>query len=162
MPRWFREQWGEARWENYGLALVTILFILVARINYNLVFVEYQDLFRRSAWNTSEAGEVIRHYAQSIGSYESAHVVAFPHWMDTRLVAMNAGVPTRDYAIGQDQLSGLQDIPGPHLLLLHPDDEASLNTLFELFPHMNVRNWPNKIPGKNFVIAFVPALEDAD
>jgi hypothetical protein len=82
--------------------------------------------------------------------------------MDTRLVAMNAGVPTRDYAIGQEQLLGLLDMPGPHLLLLHPDDEASLNKLYELFPNVSVRNWPNKIPGKNFVIAFVPAVDDAE
>jgi hypothetical protein len=162
LPRWFREQWQEARWERYGLVLVSILFILVARINYNLVFVEYQDLFRRSAWNTSEAGEVIHHYANSIGSYESAYVVAFPHWVDTRLVAMNAGIPTRDYAISPENLGSLLEKPGPYLLLLHPDDEVGLNTLYDLFPNLSVNRWPNEIPGKDFVIAFVPVVEQLE
>jgi hypothetical protein len=161
IPRWLRQQWREERMEYYGFALVSILFILVARINYNLVFNEYQDLFRRSAWNTSEAGLVIKQYAESIGSYESAHVVAYPHWVDTRLVAMNAGVPTRDYAISPENLETLREEPGPHLLLLHPEDEESLETLYNLFPDLQVHRWPNQIPGKDFVIAFSPGSVDA-
>jgi hypothetical protein len=156
IPRWLKQQWREERMEVYGFALVSILFVLVARINYNLVFVEYQDLFRQSAWNTSEAGLAIKHYAESIGSYDSAHVVAYPHWVDTRLVAMNAGVPTRDYAISPENLETLREEPGPQLLLLHPDDKESLETLYNLFPDLQVRRWPNVIPGKDFVIAFSP------
>jgi hypothetical protein len=146
--------------EYYGFALVSILFVLVARINYNLVFVEYQDLFRQSAWNTSEAGLVIKQYAESIGSYDSAHVVAYPHWVDTRLVAMNAGVPTRDYAISPENLETLREESGPQLLLLHPDDQESLEILYNLFPDLQVRRWPNVIPGKDFVIAFSPGSSE--
>ena len=157
VPRWLKQQWNETRMERFGFALVVILFLLVARINYNLVFVEYQKLYRQSAWNTSEAGQVIRSYAENIGSYESAHVVAYPHWVDTRLVAMNAGIATKDYAIAPENLAVLLDEPGPHLLLLHPDDEQGLASLYELFPDLSVRHWPNEIPGKDFVIAFAPA-----
>ena len=157
VPRWLKKQWNEVRMERFGFALVVILFLLVARINYNLVFVEYQNLYRQSAWNTSEAGQVIRSYAENIGSYESAHVVAYPHWVDTRLVAMNAGIATKDYAIAPENLAVLLEEPGPHLLLLHPDDEQGLTFLYELFPDLYVRRWSNEIPGKDFVIAFAPA-----
>jgi hypothetical protein len=160
IPRWLKQQWEDARMERYGLFLVTVLFYIVSRINYDLVFIEYQDLYRQSAWNTSEAGQVIRSYAESIGSYEKAYVVAFPHWVDTRLVAMNAGIPTVDYAISREQLETLPERPGPHLLLLHPDDEESLAILFDLFPEMNIRHWPNEIPGKDFVIAFAPGTSE--
>lgn len=160
VPRWLKRQWNEARMERFGFGLVIILFLLVARINYNLVFVEYQNLFRQSAWNTSEAGQVIRSYAENIGTYESAHVVAYPHWVDTRLVAMNAGIPTKDYAIAPENFGVLLEEPGPHLLLLHPDDEQALATLYELFPDLSVRHWPNDIPGKDFVIAFAPASRE--
>jgi hypothetical protein len=160
IPRWLKQQWQDDRMERYGFFLVAVLFYLVSRINYDLVFVEYQDLYRRSAWNTSEAGQVIHDYAKSIGSYENAHVVAFPHWVDTRLVAMNAGVPTVDYAISREQLETLPDLAGPHLLLLHPDDEESLTILYRLFPDLRIRHWPNEIPGKNFVIAFTPGTSE--
>ncbi len=160
IPRWLKKQWDDQRMERYGLVLVAVLILLVCRINYNLVFIEYQDLYRQSAWNTSEAGEVIRDYANSIGSYESAHVVAYPHWVDTRLVAMNAGVPTVDYAISREQLINLPEIPGPHLLLLHPEDEESLAILYSLFPDLSVRRWPNDIPGKDFVIAYTQGMSE--
>ena len=160
IPLWLKQQWKEARMERFGFALVVTLFLLIARINYNLVFVEYQNLYRQSAWNTSEAGQVIRSYAENIGTYESAHVVAYPHWVDTRLVAMNAGIATKDYAIAPENLAQLLDEPGPQLLLLHPDDEQGLAALYDLFPDLSVRRWPNEIPGKNFVIAFVPGSSE--
>lgn len=158
IPRWLQKQWEDTRMERYGFFLVALLFLVVGRINYNLVFVEYRDLYRQSAWNTSEAGQVIQDYAASVGSYESAHVVAYPHWVDTRLVAMNAGVPTVDYAISREQLERLPETPGPHLLLLHPEDQESLALLYNLFPDLSVRRWPNEIPGKDFVIAYTPGI----
>lgn len=160
IPRWLKQQWRDDRMERYGLLLVAVLFLLLSRINYNLVFVEYQNLYRQSAWNTSEAGQVIRDYAESIGSFESAHVVAYAHWVDTRLVAMNAGLATVDYAIARENLGALSENPGPHLLLLHPDDEESLSILYGLFPDLSVRRWPNEIPGKDFVIAFTAGSPD--
>ena len=102
--------------------------------------------------------EHIQDYAASVGSYESAHVVAYPHWVDTRLVAMNAGVPTVDYAISREQLERLPETPGPHLLLLHPEDQESLALLYSIYPELSVRRWPNEIPGKDFVIAYTPGI----
>jgi hypothetical protein len=160
IPRWLKQQWQDMRMERYGFALVALMLLLVARINYNLVFVEYQNLFRQSAWNTSEAGQVIRSFAEGTGSYENAHVVAFPHWVDTRLVAMNAGLATKDYAIAPDNLASILEVPGPHLLLLHPDDVDALATLYDLFPDLSVRRWPNEIPGKDFVIAYAVVKAD--
>ena len=73
---------------------------------------------------------------------------------------MNAGVPTVDYAISREQLETLPELAGPHLLLLHPDDEESLTILYRLFPDLRIRHWPNEIPGKNFVIAFTPGTSE--
>jgi hypothetical protein len=50
-------------------------------------------VFEQSAWNTSEMGEVIRQFTTSVGSEDTAWVLAYPHWVDTRLVGMNAGYP---------------------------------------------------------------------
>jgi hypothetical protein len=73
---------------------------------------------------------------------------------------MNAGLATVDYAIARENLGVLSEKPGPHLLLLHPDDEESLSILYGLFPDLSVRRWPNEIPGKDFVIAFTAGSPD--
>lgn len=154
---WMRAQWRSRAALLYAVFIVGLLIFISARINYNLVFDEYDDLFRRSAWNTTEAGQVIRGFARSVGDYENAYVVAYPHWMDTRLVAMNAGRATTDYAIQPDQFSTLEENPGNQLLLLHPDDSESLNRLKELFPEGQVLQWSNPLPGKDFMIFFIPS-----
>jgi hypothetical protein len=153
---WMRAQWRARASLIYAAVVVGLLIFISARINYNLVFREYDDLFRRSAWNTSEAGQVIRGFARSVGSYENAYVVAFPHWMDTRLVAMNAGRPAKDYAIQADQFPTLERTSGNLLLLLHPDDSEGLTGLQTQFPEGQLFEWSNPLPGKNFKIFFVP------
>jgi hypothetical protein len=154
---WMRSEWRSRSANLYAAFIVCLLIFISARINYNLVFREYDDLFRRSAWNTSEAGSVIRGFANSVGSYDHAYVVAFPYWMDTRLVGMNAGKPTKDYAIQPDQFSLLEEQSGNKLLLLHPDDIDSLSSLQAMFPEGQVLEWTNPLPGKNFLIFFIPS-----
>lgn len=154
---WMRSEWRSRSATVYAAFVVSMLIFISARINYNLVFREYDDLFRRSAWNTSEAGSVIRGFATSVGSYDHAYVVAFPYWMDTRLVGMNAGKPTKDYAIQPDELSMLEEQRGNKLLLLHPDDTESLTNLQAMFPDGQLLEWSNPLPGKNFLIYFIPS-----
>jgi hypothetical protein len=154
---WMRNEWRSRSATAYSVVIVGLLIFVSARINYNLVFEEYDDLFRRSAWNTTEAGEVIRGFSRSVGIYDNAYVVAFPHWMDTRLVGMNAGKATKDYAIQPDQFSLLREKPGNQLLLLHPDDVDSLSRLEAMFPNGQRLEWTNPLPGKNFNIFFIPS-----
>jgi len=71
--------------------------------NYHLVFNEYQRSYELSAWNTSDMGQVIQQFGDLFGTTETAWVVAYPHWVDTRLVGINAGEPKRDFAIWPDQ-----------------------------------------------------------
>jgi hypothetical protein len=136
--------------------------VIASRLNYYLVFQEYQDLFLRSAWNTSQAGAVIQNFAESTGDYETAHVVAYPHWVDTRLVGINAGQPTRDYAISAENLANTTSETRPQLFLLHPDDVESLQKLKELYPFARVTEYPNDIEGKNFIILSVPSVPDTN
>jgi hypothetical protein len=154
---WMRSEWRSRAATVYAAVIVSLLIFISARINYNLVFKQYDELFRRSAWNTSEAGQVIRGFARSVGSYENAYVVAYPHWMDTRLVGMNAGKPAKDYAIQPDQFSLLEEKSGNQLLLLNPDDSESLSRLQAMFPYGQLLEWTNPLPGKNFKIFFIPS-----
>ncbi len=160
IPDWIETHWKGRRTVGISLVFTGLLLLTASRLNFHLVFREYQDLFLRSAWNTSEAGAVIQNFAESIGDYETAHVVAYPHWVDTRLVGINAGQPTRDYAISVEELANTTSESRPQLFLLHPDDEESLQKLKELYPFARVTEYPNNIEGKNFIILSVPSVPD--
>ncbi|MFA9401794.1 MAG: ArnT family glycosyltransferase [Anaerolineales bacterium] len=162
IPDWIETHWKGRRTVAISLVFTGLLLLIASRLNYHLVFKEYQDLFLRSAWNTSEAGAVIQNFAESIGDYETAHVVAYPHWVDTRLVGINAGQPTRDYAISAEDFASTASESRPQLFLLHPDDVKSLQKLKELYPFARVTEYPNDIEGKNFIILSVPSVPDTN
>ncbi len=133
-----------------------LIFLFAALLNYNLFFHSYVNQYDNSSWNTSELGKVIADYAGSFGSYDSAWVVAYAHWVDTRLVGMNAGNTTRDYGIWPDQLSTTLAIPAPKLFLVKIDDQLGLETLKQLYPEGLISNKPSRLPGKEFITFFVP------
>jgi hypothetical protein len=127
--------------------------------NYQLVFEDYRTQFARGAWNTSELGAVIRQFADTVGSEDSAWVVPYPHWVDTRLVGINAGVPGRDYALWVDQLPQTLDDPRVKLFLFKPEDTEAKQTLRALYPNGALQLHASAIEDKEFYIYMVPPEE---
>lgn len=145
---------------NLGLRVAQIggIFVLlvIASLNYNLFFGEYIQHYDENSWNSSEMGKVIADYAGSFGSLDSAWVVAYAHWVDTRLVAMNAGNPSRDYGIWPDQLITTLTTPLPKLFVVKADDELGLSTLEQLYPEGLVAFHQSRVAGKEFITYLVP------
>ena len=137
-------------------AVTGILLLVVITQNYRLVFVEYQNIFLQSSWNTSEMGTVIRSFATSLGSADTAYVVAFPHWVDTRLVGMQAGYPLRDFAIQPDQIAETVNDPRPKLFLARPDDDEGLQMLHMIYPEGVLQEYASQVENHNFYLYFVP------
>jgi len=148
---------GRTRGTRLAWGAALILVLLAAAQNYNLVFRQYQDYYKVASWNTSELGTVIRDFAGSVGSLDSAYVVAYPYWVDTRLVGINAGYPTKDYAIQPDQLKDTQAEPRAKLFLVNRDDHPSLAALQKLYPEGVTQDYPSAIEGHSFWIFFVPS-----
>ena len=149
------------RYQNHsvhvaGWALVGGLLILSAAQNYDLVFNRYQAAYETASWNTSELGQVIRQFSNSIGDRDSAWVLPYPHWVDTRLVGMHAGYPTKDYAIFPDQLETSLPVPGPKLFLLKIEDLEGKSRLQELYPWGWFQVYNSKYEHKDFLMFFVP------
>ena len=142
-----------------GLTLVfgIVLFGLASLQNYDLVFRQYQQLYEQSSWNTSEMGKVIQGFANSVGSTDTAWVVGYPYWVDTRLVGINAGLPSRDYAIMPDDLESTVTEKRAKLFLINPQDQASLERLTSLYPRGSLSTYPSQVEGHNFLLLFVPA-----
>ena len=129
-----------------------MLVFISALNNYDLVFTQYADAFRNNAWNTSEMGEVIRNFTNVVGNEENAWVVAFPYWVDTRLVGINAGYPTRDTAIDPAHLDDTLNDAGAKMFLINTQDGNSLAHLQELYPEGRYWIYPSQVQTKEFVI----------
>ena len=124
--------------------------------NYDRVFRQYKTQFDLASWNTSELGAVIRQFADTIGTEESAWVIPYPYWVDTRLVGIRAGVPLRDYALWPEQLEESLPVPGPKLFLYKPEDVVAAERLQELYPDGVATLYNAAVPGKDFYIYYVP------
>ena len=150
-------RWKPSTGKVAAWGLVLFLLAWSSFQNYDLVFNQYYQEFRMSAWNTSEMGQVIRGFADSVGSLDSAWVIPYPYWADTRLVGINAGYPTKDYAIPREQLAETLATPGPKLFIFNLEDQETLIRLHSLYPQGWLQEYKSKVPTKDFLIYFVPS-----
>jgi hypothetical protein len=143
--------------------LLTGLFIIAmaANANYNLIFEKYNHQFMAGAWNTSQIGHTIREFSETIGSPDTAFVIPYPHWVDTRLVGINAGYPLKDYALWRDSIPNTLDEPRAKLFIVKPDDVETRAVLDQLYPQgVWQLKQENRYEGKNFLIFMVPQQQD--
>ncbi|MBM3143393.1 MAG: glycosyltransferase family 39 protein [Chloroflexi bacterium] len=150
-----RPLWGQRLAGGVGV----LLLAWSCAQDYDLVFRQYTNYFALASWNTSELGAVIRQFADTIGEEDTAWVVPYPHWVDTRLVGIRAGVPLRDYALWPDQLSQTLDDPRAKLFLFKPEDVTAMETLRELYPTGVLQLYDSEIEGKDFYVYFVPPAQ---
>jgi len=157
--RTIQEQFGKPLGEIFAWGLGSFLLLWSASQNYDLVFRQYQRAYQGAAWNTSEMGAVIGNFAASVGSPDNAWVVAYPYWVDTRLVGINAGYPLKNYAIWPEQIAATRNRPEAKLFLVKPEDETGLQTLGQTFPAGVVQRHASESPGHDFLMYFVPPDE---
>jgi len=146
-------------WSAAGL----LLFVSASQ-NYDLVFNKFYNSFRQGSWNTSDMGRVIKEFEQTYGRTDTVWVVLFPHWVDTRLPAVWAGIPNRDMAMWPENLASTVELTGPKLFMVkanvedpNANDQAALDVLQELYPNGQLRMFDSDVPGHDFWIFFVPA-----
>lgn len=145
------------RWGQVFSGLVGVGLLAAAGYqNFDLVFRQFDRQFMAGAWNTSQIGHVIRAFADSIGNPDTAYVVPYPYWVDTRLVGINAGYPLKDYALWPEDFEKTLEQPGPKLFILKPEDQAALEKLRALYPAGSLYYYDSHREGKDFLIFFVP------
>jgi len=127
--------------------------------NYDLVFNKYRKQYDLSAWNTTEMGEVVHSFAELTGSSDTAWLVGYPHWVDSRLVMINAGFPLRDNAIWPDGFQGTLADPRSKLFLININDTADIEALQSLYPQGQLQQYKSKYEGKDFMLFIVPAAQ---
>jgi len=145
--------------------LAGILLFFSASQNYDLVFNQFYTSFRQGAWNSSDMGRVIKEFEQTYGpqSADTVWVVPFPHWVDTRLPAVWAGIPNRDMAMWRENLESTLESPEPKMFLVKANiedptgnDQETLDVLDKLYPNGKLRLFDSDIAGHDFWIFTVP------
>jgi hypothetical protein len=160
--QWARQALGSRTARGAMLAVLLGLVAVVIRSNYRLVFGAYAEQYRLGTWNTSEAGAVVRGFEESVGSPETARLVGYPYWMDSRLVGIVAGHPTLDPAIFPEQLDLLVGEERAQLFILNLNDSTGAERLRELFPQGRLSRFVSATEGKDFLIYLVPPARDLE
>ncbi|MEW6085247.1 MAG: glycosyltransferase family 39 protein [Chloroflexota bacterium] len=144
--------------------LAGILLFASASQNYSLVFDTFANSFRQGSWNTSDMGRVIREFEQTYGTTDTVWVVPYPHWVDTRLPAVWAGIPNRDMAMWPENMASTVELTGPKLFIVKANtedptvnDQQSLDSLKALYPNGQLRLFDSEIAGHDFWMFFVPS-----
>ncbi len=157
------ESASESIWnQRFAWAIGGFLLLWASLQNYDLVFNQYRKLYDLSAWNTTELGAVVRSFETLTGSADTAWLVGYPHWADSRLVMINAGHPFKDNAIWPQNFEDTLADRRPKLFLININDTDDVEALQSLYPQGWLKEYQSKYATKNFLIFFVPAQETPD
>lgn len=143
--------------KKYSRALtmfvIGILLTFVLWQNYGLVFTKFKAQFLANAWNTSEIGADVRYFTGLGNDVSNARVIPYPHWVDTRLVGIQAGYPSEDLAMPLEALKNLATLPGEKLFIFKEDDLAAKYEISNTFPNAYFELRVSEIPNKNYWLA---------
>ncbi|MBC7877549.1 MAG: glycosyltransferase family 39 protein [Anaerolineales bacterium] len=135
--------------------LTGILLAASAYQNYDLVFNKFNLNFRAGAWNTSELGMVISDFRDKYGQTDTIWIVPYPHWLDTRLPGVWAGIPDRDLALFPERLSESLSAPAPKMFIFWREDVETEKLLKELYPNGILTRYTSTYENKDFFIFMV-------
>lgn len=140
---------------------LTVLLASAIGYNYAWYFDAYDTNIRRSLWNATEMGAVLHQFDARGGNLQNAYHVAYPHWVDTRNIAINAGEITWHNAVTDlEQIVTHAQEPGRKLYLVYPAHEAALKVLRENYPEGTARIQSSARPGKQFIVFEAPGPEN--
>jgi hypothetical protein len=152
----------ERAWQGFkGKAAAWCLAIVLLSFscwqNYDLVFRQYDEQYRFFSLNATEVGEIAREFLDSGNTMDQVFVLAFPYWVDSRLVAITAGHPEIDPIINRDKLFDTLNIHPPLLFLFHREDFTTLENLTLLYPQGILNRYTSEKPSLDFWIYRVAA-----
>lgn len=139
-------------------ALLFGAFGLATQHNYTRYFHDYDLQYRGAVQNTHEVVGHIRRMQELGVDREHVYMLAFPHWLDGRNLALMLGDP--DWQ-PQHDLPGDRDLPEraddqQMLFVLHPDDLDRKQQLEARYPDGSYTVIQATPPGKNFAMYLVP------
>jgi hypothetical protein len=155
----FASLWQKCR-QGFGKVVVTVFALLLvffsARQNYDIVFNQYRTSYANATWNSKAIGEVCRNFIDSVGTPETCYVSGLGHWVDTRLVAMVAGYPDKDFALWPDHYEESLSNPNAKIFIVKADNTEDLAKLRALYPEGFITLHTSTVQGRDFIVFFIP------
>ena len=142
------------------LALVP-LGVHAGQLNFQRYFVDFARSYKLSSQNSLEVARVINGFAASSGDTQDAWLKVWPHWVDTRLVAIQIGQPLWRNHVDIIATAREHDTAsGPRLYVLNINDRDSQATLALWYPHAVIRDHLSPVSGEViFRTYFIPLVQ---
>ena len=150
LRRLLPERWGAVP----VLGLTAGLLIWVTVLNSQLYFGEFEERYLATANNVTEVAGVMREFGEDGPGIESTYIKIWPHWLDTRSLALTLGdFQWNNVLIDIEQAADQTATPNPKLYVLHPEDVDSLDWLRLTYPDGRSEEYESSV-GRNFVMFF--------
>jgi hypothetical protein len=163
LPKWAREVFRSKNIQRSTIAMAVSIFIIAAGLNFNLVFDEFVNQHLQSTWNATEIGTVMKGFAETIGSYDTAHIIRKAYWVDTRLVRINAGDAGHEYAVWPSELDSIpSETDRPQLFIFKEGDNLAYEKLKERYPNGVLRHGHSAFPDREFMLYYVFPYESIE
>ena len=101
-------------------------------------------------------GAVMTTFMRDEHNTDNMWIVPFPHWIDTRLPPLWAGLPGRDIALPREHLPTTAAIPGPKLFMVAIEDVQTITFLQDIYPHGQLTRYDSSVDSHDFWVFFVP------
>ncbi len=137
-----------------------LLLVRSAQLNYRLFYVDYNQDYRRSAWNASDIARVMNGFADTLGSIYDAHYIGTAYWVDHRAIALS--LPNMEW---NNLIMDMREAE-PHLLeprnrlyIYHPSNNAAEAWLVSHYPNGQLLRFQAGQSDKDFMIYYAPAQQ---
>jgi len=147
------ETWSSRR--NGRILVYTtagLMFSISLLVNFHVTFDQFPEHYESRAWNTSEIGEVIANFVDAGGDKNNAWVIASPHWVDNRLVGINAGFPEKNYELYPKEIELTLGSAGSKLFIVRLEETNNLETLKSYYSEGTTVLYDSSSVGKDFWI----------
>ena len=125
---------GRAGLATGAIALAAAL-LLIFQDNFHKYYFVYAAQHAQSSQHTSAVGRAVNGFLALGGQRQDVHIFPGAYWIDSRLVAIEAGDIRWDPLVRSLADVRAQDgVDRPRLLIVKPDDHATLDTLGKWYP----------------------------
>ena len=147
---------GAFRRQSPALVAGLIAFLLgsAAVWNYDLIFRQYAERYKQSAWNASEIAEVIQRFFSN-GKEGISYLISYPYWVDSRAVTISMGQPGQNLSLPSSEIASTSSVTLPKLFILNPMDKESIAKLQSVYPEAVISIFQSANPDKNFILFIV-------
>ncbi len=145
-----------------GLLLVVllggVLMWQAASLNYELYFIDYDQQYRRAAWNASDMARAMQGFADSLGSIYDAHLIGTAYWVDHRAIALTLrNMEWNNLIMDMRQAEPHLAEPRNRLYIFNPSNLDAERWLRQHYPNGRLMRFRAFMPEKDFMIFFAQA-----